>query len=318
MLLSPSEPGYADTAPAGQDGSFDARELLDVIWSNRSLHVELGLPELRERCELTGDTAVPDADTGTPRSIAAACDVLADWDGLYDIESVGAHVFRVFMATLFHSDNSGLSIEYDPADHAATRYTFPDEGRGSAEDPLLQLLASALNTLDEAGIAYDAALGSVQTWTPSGGVPPAGLTGAEAAQALADPIPWHGGSGEIDGVFNAIRVVNSPVAEDTIFPRVSGTTLPVSDGLSANGGEGWAIGRGTSFHFGLQFTEQGPLAYGLLSYSQSTDPDSDFFVDQSLLYSSKTPRQLLYSEADILANLLPGTELELSGSLSTP
>ncbi|MGQ7847693.1 penicillin acylase family protein [Granulosicoccus sp. 3-233] len=314
MLQNPDEPGFAATAPAGQDSLFGAGELLDVIWNNRGLYAELGLPELRERCVLIADTPVPNS-SNTARSVSEGCAVLAGWDGLYNIDSVGAHVYRVFLAKLFNSDAVEIDVQFDPADPANTQYLLPTEGRGTAEDIALQLLADALDTLDAAGIAYDAALGTVQTWTPSGGVPPAGLLGGQAAVALADPIPWHGGIGSNEGVFNAIGVVRSPVHEDTIYPRINNPTLPASEGLSATSGEGWAIGRGTSWHFGLEFTDEGPLAYGLLSYSQSTDPGSAHFIDQSLDYSMKTRRQLLYSEADIAANLLPDTELVLSGTV---
>lgn len=316
MLQNPDEPGFAATAPAGQDSLFSANELLEVIWNNRGLYAELGLSELRERCTLIGDTSVPNT-SDTSRSVDEGCAVLAGWDGLYNIDSVGAHVYRVFLAKLFSSDAVGIEVQFDPADPANTQYLLPTEGRGTVEDVALQLLAEALDTLDMAGIAYDAALGSVQTWTPSGGVPPAGLLGGQSAVALADPIPWHGGIGSTEGVFNAIAVVRSPVHEDTIYPRISNPTLPSSEGLSATSGEGWAIGRGTSWHFGLEFTDDGPLAYGLLSYSQSTDPDSAHFIDQSLDYSSKTRRQLFHTEADIVANLLPDSELVLSGSVGS-
>ena len=317
MLQLPNDAAYADSAPAGQDGRFSARELLDVIWNNRGLYAELALPELRNRCALNGEASVT-GDSNGSRSIAAGCSVLASWDGLYNTDSVGAHVFRVFMAKVFADENLQTEIQFDPADPANTSYRFPEEGRGTADDPVLQLLASALDTLDEAGITYDAMLGSVQTWTPTGGVLPSGLLGTDEPVALADPIPWHGGSGTTDGVFNASGVVRSSVEEDTIYPRISSPTLPASAGLSAISGEGWAIARGTSWHFGLEFTDDGPVAYGLLSYSQSSDPASEHFIDQSLAYSSKTPRLLLYHEEDIAANVLPGGAITLTGTLNTP
>lgn len=65
------------------------------------------------------------------------------------------------------------------------------------------------------------------------------------------------------------------------------------------------MAQGTSWLFGLEFTNKGPEAYGLLSYSQSTDAMSPFFSDQSEQYSNKQYRQLLFTERDIRANLLP-------------
>ena len=78
-----------------------------------------------------------------------------------------------------------------------------------------------------------------------------------------------------------------------------------------------AFGSGTSWHFGLEFTEHGPVAYGLLSYSQSTDSQSPYFSDQSERYANKDYRPLLFSEADIAANVLPGGTMELEGTQSS-
>jgi len=312
MLQNPDEAGFASSAPAGQDGLFGARELLDVIWNGRALFAERVLPDLRARCAALGDRDV-NVDGGT-RDIAAGCDVLAAWDGTYSLDSVGAPLFRVFLATLFARDDVPFVVDFDPAEPAATTYAIDDaETRGSSDDVALQSLAAALGTLEDAGIVPNAMLGDVQTWQPSGGAPPGG-----EAMALADAIPWHGGAGGLDGAFNAVDIVLSDVAEDTRFPRLAPSVLPRSGGLSSVPGEGWAIGRGTSWHFGLAFTPAGPEAYGLTSYSQSSDARSPHFIDQSLAYSAKEPRRLLYDEADIAASVLPDGERVVEGVLSSP
>ena len=69
---------------------------------------------------------------------------------------------------------------------------------------------------------------------------------------------------------------------------------------------GWIIAYGTSWHFGLEFNDDGPRALGLISYSQSADADSPFFNDQMQRYSEKNMRPILFTESDIAANLLPG------------
>ena len=51
-------------------------------------------------------------------------------------------------------------------------------------------------------------------------------------------------------------------------------------GLSAKPGEGWSIAYGTSRHFGLEYTEAGPRAYGLLSHSQSSNAASPYYNGQ--------------------------------------
>lgn len=315
MLNTVTDSGLAEQSPAGQDGKFDARDLLDVIWSNRSLYAELYLGELRERCQLAGETPI-NYPAGLSRSVAPGCAALRRWNGTYDIQSTGAHLFRVLLAQLFSRNDLDVQEVFDPAKPADTYLTFSEVGRGSADDQVLQSLAKSMDILDQAGIAYDATLGSVQRWTPSGGVPPMSISSQEQPQYLSDPIPWHGGSGWPDGVFNAVGVSHSTVAEDTLYPRRISVILPDTGGLSIVPGEGWAVGRGTSWHFGLEFTDNGPEAVGLLSYSQSTDPESAHFVDQSQAYSQKQPRKLLFSDEEIELNTI--SEVVLTGQVPSP
>ncbi|MFU8896453.1 MAG: penicillin acylase family protein [Gammaproteobacteria bacterium] len=307
MLQNLTETGFAATAPAGQDGKFDAAELAQVIHNNRSWYAEQFRDELVARCTAIGAGEV-NLPGGGSRGVASACAVLADWNGVYDIDSVGAHVFRVFIADYRSKFGTHLTAPYDPEDPVGTPgVPAPADAADLANDPMLVSLAAGLERLDQGGIAYDAALGTVQVYRPSGGAPPGG-----APVALDAPTPWHGGDGTIDGAFNAIGVVNLPVAEDTRLPRLNPAQIGGTAGLSATAGEGWQIARGTSWHFGLEFTDAGPRAYGLLSYSQSTDPDSPFFNDQARRYSDKDFRSLWFTEAEIAANVLPDGEITIS------
>jgi len=62
----------------------------------------------------------------------------------------------------------------------------------------------------------------------------------------------------------------------------------------------------------LQFNDDGPEAWGLVSYGQSTNETLPWFTDQSAAYSSKTPRPLLFKEADIDAAVLPNEDNTLT------
>jgi acyl-homoserine-lactone acylase len=306
MLDNPTDTGFAATAPAGQDGKFGARELADVIHNNRTWYAEEFRDELLARCASIGAGAV-NLPGGGSRSVASACGVLADWDGVYDLDSVGAHVFRVFIVDYRNKFGSHLTVPFDAADPVGTPgVPAPADPADLANDPMLVSLAAGLDRLDQGGIAYDARLGDVQYFQPSGGAPPGG-----SPIDLGPSFPWHGGDGTLDGAFNAIGVVNSPVAEDTRLPRVNPPQISSTAGLSATPGQGWRIARGTSWHFGLEFTSTGPRGYGLVSYSQSTDPDSPFFNDQNRRYSDKDFRPLWFTEADIAANTLPGSEITI-------
>lgn len=307
MLQNPTDPGFADGAPAGQDGLFGAEELYRVIVNNRSWYAEEFLGELRDRCTAAGATEI-NLPAGGSRSVASACAVLADWDGVYDLDSVGAHVFRVFIVDYRSKFGTHLTAPFDPADPVGTPGVPAALDAGDiANDPMLVSLAAGLERLDLGGIDYDARLGDVQYFQPSGGAPPGGTP-----MDLGPSFPWHGGDGSLDGAFNAIGVVNQNTAEDTLLPRVNPPQISSTAGLSATPGQGWRMARGTSWHFGLEFTDQGPRGFGLLSYSQSTDPGSPFFNDQNARYSDKNFRPLLFTEAEIAANVLPGGEITIS------
>lgn len=306
MLQNAMDTGFADTAPAGQDGKFGAVDLINVIYNNRTWYAEAFLPELLDRCATIGTDPV-NLSGGGSRSVNSACDVLQAWDGVYNTDSVGAHVFRVFIANYRNEFASDLTVPFDPADPVSTPSTPSATNEGSADDSMLVALADGLEALDSVGIAYNEPLGDVQYYQPSGGVPPGGTPTTQLQS-----FPWHGGDGSIDGAFNAIGVVTSPVAEDTAFPRIAPNTIDNTAGLSDQTGEGWMMARGTSWHFGLEFTEEGPQAYGLVSYSQSTDASSPYFNDQAQRYSEKDYRQLSFTEEEIEANLVTNGEVTIS------
>jgi len=300
MLQSPTDAGFGETAPAGDDGKFNAQELLQVIWNNRAFNAEFFLPEIRDRCELVADTPIQ-TENLEARSVAEACNVLQNWSGNYNADAVGAHIFRVLVVQVSSRDDLDLSVEFDATDPVNTPAGLISENKGTATDPVMQSLLSTMNLLEQAGIPLTATLGSVQTYTPTGGVPPGGMP-----IPLADALPWHGGDGNIDGAFNAIGVVNSDVQDDTVLPRLSPPLQPGTGGLAMEAGVGWRIGRGTSWHFGLQFNDDGPEAWGLLSYGQSTNPALPWYTEQSIAYSNKEPRRILFKEAEVAAAVLPG------------
>jgi len=300
MLQNPTKPGYAAVAPAGQDGKFGAADIAKVLHNNRSWFAEQFLPDLRSRCDLIGANPV-NLPAGGSRSVAAGCAVLKTWNGVYDRNSVGAHVFRVFISDYLGKTGTDLTVKFNPADPVGTPSTpKPPNTANLANDPMLTSLASGLSRLDLASIPYVAAFGTVQTFQPTGGAYPGGT-----ATTLGPSFPWHGGNGSIDGVFNAVSTVSSNVQEDTRYPRITTPTIPTTAGLSTVPGAGWQIAYGTSWHFGVEFNASGPKAFGLLSYSQSSNPASPYFNDQQQRYSDKNMRAIPFSESEIAADVLP-------------
>lgn len=132
------------------------------------------------------------------------------------------------------------------------------------EDPeVLAALETAVDRLNELRIPLDAKLGDVQTETRNG-----------------VRIPIHGGAGP-EGVFNVISVQN-----DSLEPE-----------------KGWtSIRHGASWVYVVEFTDDGPKSEGILTYSQSTDPTSPHYSDQTWLYSRKGWDDLLWADEAVEAN----------------
>jgi acyl-homoserine-lactone acylase len=93
-------------------------------------------------------------------------------------------------------------------------------------------------------------------------------------------IPIHGGAGP-EGVFNVITV-------ESLEPEL-----------------GWtSIRHGSSWIMTVEFTPDGPKSQGVLSYSQSTNPNSSFYSDQTKLYSKKSWDDLRFTETAVEAGTI--------------
>jgi acyl-homoserine-lactone acylase len=103
------------------------------------------------------------------------------------------------------------------------------------------------------------------------------------AQRGADRIPIHGGDG-LAGVLN-LQMSN-----------------PVPGGITPY--------HGSSYIQIVGFDDAGPITDAVLTYSQSTDPASPYFADQTRLYSAKGWHRLPFS-ADAITKDNPGTPLRI-------
>ncbi len=93
-------------------------------------------------------------------------------------------------------------------------------------------------------------------------------------------IPIHGGAGQ-EGVFNVITV-------EKLEPEL-----------------GWtSIRHGSSWIMTVEFTPSGPKSQGILTYSQSVNPNAPNHSDQTKLYSQKGWDDLRFSEAAVEAGTL--------------
>jgi acyl-homoserine-lactone acylase len=263
--------------PAGKDGKFTLDELAAAVLSNRSLSAELARGELVKRCQATPSVTID----GQTVDLQQACAILAGWDGRYDVSSVGAVLWREFITQYapaeLQKDGALFQRAFDPADPVGTPHTLAPDKAGEPQS--LLKLARAAQLLAQAGIALDTPLGKLQFSDRNGG-----------------RIPIHGGEGGYDGIANFVNYASNVTTLEPIpaYERVRGSRFLTKDGYPVN--------RGSSFVMALEYTAQGPRAQAFLTYSQSGDPASALYYDQTELFSAKKWRRILYTEAEIKAD----------------
>jgi acyl-homoserine-lactone acylase len=263
--------------PSGPDGRWSLDELADAAWANRSLTAELLSPSVAELCE-----GVPGIEIdGRWVSLDEACGILAAFDGTYDTDSRGAVLWREFITQFPQSDlwDEGAlwAVGFDPTDPVGTPHTLVTGGKTRL---ILENLARAVGILEAAGFPLDVPLGELQHNNKNGG-----------------RIPVHGGYGSWEGITNAIGYGSNGTTLEPDPP-----VAPLVAGSRSLRADGYPINMGTSFVMALAFTDDGPRAVALLTLSQSGDPESPHFTDQTLLFSEKRWRPILFRRADIEAD----------------
>ena len=63
--------------------------------------------------------------------------------------------------------------------------------------------------------------------------------------------------------------------------------------------KGYLIAKGGSFILALEYQDDGPVAEAIMTYSQSGRADSEFYADQTYLYSDKKWRPVRFHQKDI-------------------
>lgn len=263
------------TGPAGKDGKFTLEELAAAAISNRSLSAEMLRGEVVKRCQATPSVTLD----GQNVDLNKACQVLAGWDGRYNTDSVGPVLWREFITQYDINDTlkkgNLFASDFNAADSVHTPNTMTAD---KANESLLKL-AKAVRTLQQAGFAVDAPLGKLQYSDKNGG-----------------RIPIHGGDGPFEGITNVLGY--SP-NRTTLEPGMTPARVPGSRNLTK---DGYPINVGTSFIMALEYTDKGPHAQAFLTYSESGDPASPQFYDQTELFSAKKWRKILFTETEIKAD----------------
>ena len=269
LLVANEDPmGYA-----GEDKLFSKAEMQNAIFANDSSAAQLLVPALIDACTKTSAVTVD----GTEINLSSACAALKEFDLKFNLDSKGSALFREWLTLYPYAEtmNPGalFSVPFDVNDPVNTPNSLADTTTA------LQNLAKAMNTLNTAGIALNASMGDTQFAYRGGEI-----------------ITIHGGK-HVEGVANVIgqRVY------DTLAFQERGKAVEGSKFLKD---KGYPITYGTSFIMALSFTDNGPVGEAFMTYSQSGDPTSPFFTDQTKLFSEKAWRPILYRDEDIKANTL--------------
>ena len=203
------------------------------------------------------------------KGLPEACDVLARWDLAENPDSRGAVLWRRFYDNLFVQPAGGGFG--GNAALAAELYTVPFDPKDPMNTPsglnakhpkVAPALTAAINDLLGSGVALNARYGDYHF---------------DERNGVKIAIP--GGSGG-PGQYNMIQS--------------RGGWAP---------GKGWGeITSGSSFIMWTQFTDKGPVGRSVSSYSQSNNPESANYADQTRLFSEKKTKPILFDEAAILAD----------------
>ncbi|MFV0275673.1 MAG: penicillin acylase family protein, partial [Parahaliea sp.] len=235
----------AEQRRAGNDdlgsAGFNIDNIRKLMYSASNYTAELVVNSLVSLCRNVDNWSDYGANSTTGALTDQACEILANWDQAYRIDSVGSHIFHEFWRA-FDGTDKQWAMPFSMSDAVNTPREL-NVGDASVADAALKALVSAVTRLNEASIALDAPWGEVQFDEKNGvryGI--------------------HGGSGRF--MFSAIQ----------------------SDLVA---GKGYAnITTGNSYIQAVTWDDTHcPVAYGTLTYSQSTNPASAHYADATELYS---------------------------------
>jgi len=136
-----------------------------------------------------------------------------------------------------------------------------DMANPATRDAVFDALAKAVGIVRAAGFAADVALGVPQSRLVHG-----------------QRVPLHGGN-EFEGVLNKLETPGQPTID-------SG---------------GYSVSFGSSYMQVVTFDDRGPVAQGLLTYGQSSEPGSEHAYDQLPMFAAKKWHPLPFHPADVAA-----------------
>lgn len=264
---------------AGGDGLsetplFDLQTMKDLMYANRVYGAEIALDDTLSVCSAYLDAPPSDEAAEDLALLEEACDVLAAWDRRVDVDSRGAQVFteywrRIRSARASQFQNVITDADFWLVDFDPMRPLTTPRGIDAAAEGVSELVIDSL--LEGATALQDAGVAFDAPWGE-----------VQFLERNGVNVPIHGGDGNI-GVFGAI-------------------SASLSEGGYANPGSG------NSYIQVVTWDEsECPIADTILTHSQSTDPASPHYGDQSVEYADKRWVRFPFCPEDIAAQQIGET-----------
>jgi acyl-homoserine-lactone acylase len=251
----------------------------------RSLRTRLGLLQVQQR--IAGTDGLP----GT-RFTAARLWQVVFGDRVYGGELFRDDLVRLCTAHPGATASDGTTVDLTAACAALRRWDlhanldsrgvhvfteFVDAGGVRFADPFI--VTDPVNTPRQLAVADPKVLTALADGVENlAGVPADAPLGAIQTEPRGtDRIPIHGTRGQA-GAFN---VITAPLVPGVGYPRIV---------------------HGSSFVMAVELRPGGPSGRQILTYSQSTNPNSPYYADQTRLYSAKGWDTIKYTDAQLAAD----------------
>jgi acyl-homoserine-lactone acylase len=236
----------------GEKKGFTLRDMTRMVFSNRQYAGDLMRGGLVKMCRSYASGGTIPSSSGAVK-VGDACTVLAKWDLHENAHSHGAILFRRFLDHLTSSTQStaytysGLTPYWKVPFSASNPVRTPNT-LNTSDPEVASALGDAIADLRAAHLPLGVAVDKVQ-----------------GVRRHGKFIPVQGGEGDPNGEFNAIYA-----------PWITGK------------GEG-EIDEGSSFVEVVTWKtgDACPVARTILTYSESSDPTSPYYDDQTKMFSKK-------------------------------
>ena len=252
--------------------------LQDMLYSNMDIAEQMTRTDVVTLCKAVTNWSEGDCDpmaegnqaySQNPAVAETACAIIENWDGRYDLDSVGSSVWREFWTRVGNTPGLWV-VPFDATDPVNTPNTLNDEAASVVESVRCSI-GGAVDRLVTAEVPLDRPWGEAQfRWNGDG----------------TEQIPIHGGSGGAESTFSVIssNLVDGEGYSD--IPHGNSYIQTVT----------WD-------------ETECPDAFAVLTYSQSVDPASPHYSDMTEVYSAGGWNDMPFCPADIEAAKISETEV---------